>query len=132
MHLTDCINEASVSEGEVLVDSDIPVLLDSMAHDLFETRVDNLNFISSMDFRSLITESHKLEESGLGFLLIFLSHTSRGNVVKVLKPFEVGAGDTTTVNKHVWGADNASSGEDLFSGIGGGSVGTFKDGLYLD
>ena len=132
MHLTDCINEASVSEGEVLVDSNIPVLLDSVAHDLFETRVDNLNFISSMDFRSLITESHKLEESGLGFLLIFLSHTSRGNVVKVLKPFEVGAGDTTTVDKHVWGADNASSGEDLFSGIGGGSVGTLKDGLYLD
>jgi len=50
-------------------------------------------------------------------------------VVKVLEPFEVRACNTTSVYKHIWGADNATALEDLFGSVGCGSVGTLEDGL---
>ena len=53
-------------------------------------------------------------------------------MIQVLEPLEVRAGDTTAVDKHVWGGDDSSADEDLFGGVGGGSVGTLEDGLDLD
>ena len=53
-------------------------------------------------------------------------------MIQVLEPLEVGAGDTTAVDKHVWGGDNSSADEDLLGGVGGGAVGTLEDGLNLD
>ena len=53
-------------------------------------------------------------------------------MVKILQPFEVRAGDTTTVDKHVWGADDTSAGEDLLGGVSGRSVGTLEDSLDHD
>ena len=50
-------------------------------------------------------------------------------MIQVLEPLEVRAGDTTTVDKQVWGGDDSSAGEDLLGGVGGGAVGTFEDGL---
>ena len=53
-------------------------------------------------------------------------------MIQVFEPLEVGAGDTTTVDKHVWGGDDSSADEDLLSGVSGGAVGTLEDGLDLD
>ena len=53
-------------------------------------------------------------------------------MVKILQPLEVGAGNTTTVDKHVWGTDNASAGKYLLGGVSGRSVGTLENGLDID
>ena len=132
MDLADGVDEAGVSVGEVSVDSDSPVLTDSGGHNLLKSGVDDVNLIGTLDLVSLGLKSHKLEELDLRLLLVLLGESSWGDVIEVLQPFEVGAGDTTTVDKHVWGGDNSSAGEDLLSGVGGGSVGTFEDGLDLD
>ena len=51
---------------------------------------------------------------------------------EVLEPLEVGAGYTTTVDQKIGGADDASLDEDLFSSVGGGTVGTLEDSLDFD
>jgi len=53
-------------------------------------------------------------------------------MLQVLKPFEVRAGDTTTVGKKIRGAHNSALGEDFFSSVGSGAVSTFKDSLNLN
>ena len=132
MNLADSVDEAGISVGEVFLYSNIPVLFNGMGHDFFQTRVDNVDFISTFNLVSLISESHELEESLLGLLLIFLGHTAWGNVVEVLKPLEVRAGDTTAIDKHVWSGDNSSADEDLLGSVGGWAVGTFEDGFDLN
>jgi len=52
-------------------------------------------------------------------------------VIEILQPFEVRAGHTTTVDEHIGGDNNSSSGEVVLSGEGGGSVSTFEDGFAL-
>jgi len=126
------VDEAGVSEGKVFIDSHLPVLFASGGHDFFETRVDDINLISTFKLVSLIFEAHKLEESGLRLDLILFGQTTGSDVIEVLQPFEVGAGDTTTVDKHVWGANDSSTEEDLLSGVCGGTIGTFEDSLALD
>ena len=130
--LADGVDEASISEGEVLVDGDVPVLADGGAHDLLETRVDDVDFIGALKLGGLVLEAHKLEELGLGLDLVLLGHTAWGDVIQVLEPLEVGAGDTATVDEHVWGANDALAEEDLLSGVGGRAVGTLEDGLDAD
>lgn len=130
--LADGVDEASITEGKVLLDSHLPVLLGGGAHDFLETRVDDIDLVSALELRSLVLEAHKLEELSLRLLLVFLGHTAGGDVVQVLQPFEVGAGDTTTVDKHVRGAHNALALEDLLGGVGRGTVGTLEDGLHSD
>ena len=44
----DSVNEAGVSEGEVLLHGVFPVLFNSLAHDLLETRVDNVQLFSTL------------------------------------------------------------------------------------
>ena len=61
MNLADSVDEASISESEILGNGNIPILLDSVAHDFFKTRVNNVDFISTVNFRSFITETHKLK-----------------------------------------------------------------------
>ena len=132
MDLADGVNEAGISVGEVLLNGNIPVLLDGGAHDLFETGVDDVDFIGTLNLTGLVSETHELEESLLRLLLVLLGHTAWGDVIEVLEPLEVRAGDTTAVDKHVWGGDDSSADEDLLGGVGGGAVGTFEDGLDLD
>jgi len=130
--LADGVDEAGISVGEVLLNSNVPVLFDGGAHDLFETRVDDVDFIGAFNLASLVSESHELEESLLRLLLVLLGHTAWGDVIEVLEPFEVRASDTTAVDKHVWGGDDSSTDEDLLGSVGGWAVGTFEDGLDLD
>ena len=89
MNLADSVDEAGISVGEVFLYSNIPVLFNGMGHDFFQTRVDNVDLICTFDLVRLITESHKLEESLLGLLLVFLGHAAWGNVIEVLEPLEV-------------------------------------------
>jgi len=130
--LTDGVDEAGISVGEVSLYSNIPVLANGRGHDFFQTRVDNVNFISAFNLTGLSLKSHQLEELGLRLLLIFLGKTAWGNVVQVLEPLEVRAGDTTAVDEHVWGSNNSSADENLLGSVGRRSVGTFEDGLDLD
>ena len=132
MDLADGVDEAGISVGEVSLYSNFPVLANGRGHNFFQTRVDNVNFISTFNLTSLGFKSHELEELRLRLLLIFLGETAWGNVVQVLEPFEVGAGDTTAIDKHVWGCDDSSANEDLLGGVGRGSIGTLEDGLDLD
>jgi len=132
VNLADGVDEAGVSVGEVSLDSDVPVFTDGAGHDLLKSRVDDVDLIGTFNLVRLGLKTHKLEELDLGLLLVLLGHTSWGDVIEVLEPFEVRAGDTTTVDKHVWGGDNSSAGEDLLGGVGCGAVGTFEDGLDLD
>ena len=64
--------------------------------------------------------------------LVLLSETARSNVIEVLKPLEVRAGDTTTVDEHVRGANNATTLEDLLSSVCGGAISTFENCLNLN
>ena len=53
-------------------------------------------------------------------------------MIEVLEPLEVRAGDTTSIDKHVRGTDNTSTGEDLLSSVGSGAVGALEDSLDRD
>ncbi len=132
MNLANSVDEASVSEREVLLDSEFPVLFAGRGHDFLESRVDDIDLISTLELVRLVLEAHKFEELGLRFDLIFLGHTAWGDVIEVLEPFEVRAGDTTSVDKHVRSAYNSSALEDLFSCVGSGAIGTFEDSLNHD
>ena len=89
MDLTDGVDEAGISVGEVLLYSNFPVLANGRSHYFFQARVNNVDLISTFNLANFISESHELEESLLGLLLIFLGHTAWGNVIEVLEPFEV-------------------------------------------
>ena len=130
--LLDGVDETCVSEGEVLVDSELPVFLNSVLHNFFKTRVDNVDFGSTLSRHLVFFEAHHLEELLLRLFLILLGHATGSDVIDVLKPFEVGAGDTTAVDEHVGGSDNASAHEDLLGGVGSGTVGSLEDGLNLN
>ena len=132
MDFADGVDEAGISVGEVSLYSDFPVLANGRGHDFFQTRVDNVDFISTFNLTGLGFESHEFEELCLGLLLVFLGKTAWGNVVQVLEPLEVRAGDTTAIDKHVWGGDDSSADENLLGGVGRRSVGTLEDGLDLD
>jgi hypothetical protein len=80
----------------------------------------------------LFLVAHNLEKTHLRLFFVLLGHLTGGDVFKILEPLEVRASDTTTVDKKVGGADDASPDEDLFSGEGGGAIGTFEDSLNLN
>ena len=132
MDFADGVDEASISESEVLLYCHVPVLVGRRDHDFFETGVDNIDLVGTCDIVCSEFDSHELEKFGLRFLLVLLGKSSWGDVVEVLQPFEVRAGDTTSVDKHVWSSDNAFLDEDLFGLVGGWSISSFKDCLDLD
>ena len=132
MDLLDGVYETCVSEGKVSVHSELPVLLNSVCHDLFKTRVDNIKLGSTLGCYLIFLEAHHLEELLLRLFLVLLGHATGSDVIDVLKPFEVGASDTTAVHKHVRSSDDTSAHEDLLSGVGGGTVGSLEDGLNLN
>lgn len=53
-------------------------------------------------------------------------------MIEVLEPLEVRAGDTTSVDEHIWGTDNSLSLEDLLSLEGGWTISSFKNSFDLD
>ena len=77
-------------------------------------------------------EAHELKESSLGLDLVLLGQTAGSDVIEVLQPFEVGAGDTTAIDEHVWCAYDSPTEEDLLSCVGRGAIGTLEDSFDLD
>lgn len=75
--------------------------------------------------------SHHLQKFLLLLLLVLLVHTARSDVIKVLKPLEVGTSYTTTVGKHVWYNDDASFVQVLLSGKCCWAVSTLNNDLAL-
>lgn len=132
MHLADSIDEACISERKVLGDGHFPVLFDCRGHDFLKTRVDDIDLISALKLVSLMLEAHELKESSLGLDLVLLGETTGSDVIEVLQPFEVGAGDTATIDKHVRCAHNSPAEEDLLSCVGRGAIGTLEDSFDLD
>ena len=130
--LADGVDETGVAEREVSLNCEVPVLFDGRGHDFLKTRVDNVDFIGTSQLIDFALEAHKLEEFGLRFHLVLLGQAAGGDVIEVLQPFKVGAGDTSTVDEHVWGSNNASADEDLLSSVSGGAVSTLEDGFNVD
>jgi len=128
----DSVDEAGVSECEIFLDGKVPVFLHSVAHNFLQTGVDDVDFVGSVKLRLIGIESHDLEKLVLGLLFVLLGHLSGGDVIEILEPFEVGAGDTTSVHKHVGSANNTTAGENLFGSVGSRSVSTFVNGLHLE
>ena len=64
--------------------------------------------------------------------LVTLSQTARGDVIEVLEPLEVGAGNTTTIDEHVWGTNNTSAEEDLLGSVSGRAIGTLEDSFDVN
>lgn len=131
VHFVDGVNEARISEGEVLLNGKLPVVFDSLAHDFFKTGVDDIDLAGTLEVR-IGFESHDFEELLLGSLFVLLGHLAWGDVIQVLEPLEVRAGDTTTVDQHVWGSNDSSPEEDLLGLVGSWAIGTFEDSLHLD
>ena len=132
VNLANSVDEACISEGKILLYGKFPVLSRGCNHDFFESGVDNIELVSSLNIGLGVFDSHKVEESGLGFLLVLLGQSSWGDVIKILKPFEVGAGNTTTIDKHVWGSDDSLALEDLMSLESSWTISSLEDGLDLD
>lgn len=76
--------------------------------------------------------THLLENLHVLLFSVLLGHTAGGNMVEVLEPLKVGAGDTATVGEHVGDDDDAVLGKVVLSGEGGGTVSTFDDNLGLN
>jgi len=130
--LVDGVTEAGVSEGEILLNGEVPVLLGGGVHDFFETRVDDIDFVSTLELVGFGIVAHDLEELGLRLFLVLLGHLSGSDVIEVLQPFEVGAGNTTSVNEHI-GSNHDSTGSEVgLSRESGGSVSAFEDGFALE
>jgi len=134
--LFDGAAEAGISEREVIDVGVRPVLRGSVVHDFLESRIDDINLRGTTELshvrgvnRDNVT--HHVEESLVLLLLILLGHASRGNVLKVLQPFKVGAGYTSTVSKHVRNNNNSFSVKHLFSHEGSRAVSTFEDDLTV-
>jgi hypothetical protein len=70
--------------------------------------------------------SHLFKNLEVLLFSVLLGHTAGGNVIQVLEPLEVRAGDAATVGKHVRHGDDASLKERLFGGKGGGAVSTLN------
>lgn len=133
VHLVDRVNEASVSETQVLLHGEVPVFLHGRAHDFVEARVDNIQLRGTFDLLTLLRlVAHDLKQTHLGLLFVLLGHLTGGDVFKVLKPLEVGAGDTTSVDQKIGSANNTLAREDLLGSEGSGTVGTLEDCLNFN
>ena len=72
VNLLDSIHEARVSERQVALKSNLPVLLTGGGHDLLKSRVDDVDFISTLKLANLVLVSSNLEEMGISLNLILL------------------------------------------------------------
>jgi len=130
--LIDSIDEAGVTQGDFPFASDLPVLSDGGGHDFLKARVNDVDLVGTLELVLLVSKAHDVKKATLRLHLVSLGHAARSDVVEVLEPLEVGAGDTTAIDKHVGSALDSSALEDLLGGEGGRAVGTLEDGFDLD
>ena len=67
----------------------------------------------------------------VGFTFIFECETTVRNVVEVLEPFEVGNGDTTSVDVQVRNDKDVAIDQNLVGSRGSRSIGSFSDDLIV-
>jgi len=133
VNLVDCVDEAGVSEREVLLDGEVPVLFAGSAHNFVETRVNDILLGGTLNLLALFRlVAHDLEQAELRLLLVLLGHLAGGDVFQILEPLKVRAGDTTAVNQKIGSANDTFLNKDLLGSVGGGAVSTLKDSLDLD
>ena len=65
----------------------------------------------------------------MGLLLVFLCHSPGSDMIKILKPLEVGDRHTTAIHKHVGCTNDSSALKYFLSFVGRGAVGSFEDRL---
>lgn len=129
--------ETGISERHVVDEGVGPVLLGSVVHDFFKSRVDNVDLrstgkLSHVRGRSRDGVAHHLEERLVLLLLVLLSNTARSNVIQILEPLKVRAGHTSTVGEHVGNNNNSFSVENLFGHEGSRTVSSFENNLALE
>jgi len=129
--------EAGISEADVVDEGVRPVLGSRVVHDLLKAGVNNVDLTGSTELshvrRVLRNDvAHHGEDLLVLSRLVSLGHAAGGNVIQVLQPFEVRAGDTTAVHEQVGAANDASLGENILSSESGGTVSTLKDSLALN
>lgn len=62
----NCVHEASISEAQVLFESELPVLLHGRAHDFVEAGVDDVQLGSTLDFFAILSlVAHDFKETHL-------------------------------------------------------------------
>jgi len=76
--------------------------------------------------------AHSFEELDVLFFCVLLSHTTGCDVIKVLEPLEIRAGNTSSVGEHVGDTDDTSLFKSVLSAESSGSVGALKDDLALE
>jgi len=76
--------------------------------------------------------SESLDNLKVLLLGVLFGHAARGDVVQVLKPLEVRAGDTTTVGKHVGYNDDISLEQGLFCIVCDRAIGTLNNNLAVE
>ena len=126
------VDKTSISEVEIVINGVLPVLVDGGGHGLIEGGVYDVNLVGTFDLVVHVLVSHKLEKLDLRVLIELLGHLTWGDVVDVLEPLEVRAGDTTTVDEKIWGDDDTLFDENLFGSVGSWTVGSLEDSLDLN
>jgi len=108
--LLDSINIRCNSERNTKSLGSVLGFLNSLAHNFFETRVDDINFsgTSKKFFMSLFDVDGELglllddlKEIQFGLFFPLLDHSAWSHVIKVLKPFEVRDSDTTSIQQDI-------------------------------
>lgn len=133
----DGTTEAGISEGEVVDVGVGPVLLSSVVHDFFESRVDNVFLASTAEIFHVRrvgrnNVAHHGEELLILAFLVLLGHATGSDMLKVLEPLEVRASDTASVGKHIGNDDHTLGIENFLSHESGGTVSAFKDNITVE
>lgn len=139
--LHDGVDVSSNSEGNVKLLGSDDGFFNSSAHNFFKTGVNDIEFRSTseqfgifsvkLDFLASLV-SDDLQEVLLGLFFPSLDESTGSHMVEVLQPFEVGDGDTTSVQQDIGKDEDTSLGEDIFSSEGSGSVSSFSQALALE
>merc|ERR1712166_308298 len=135
--LLDSTTETGVSERDVVDEGVGPVLLGGVVHDLLKSRIDDVDLTRARKLshvRRVLRDNvtHHLEELLVLLLLVSLVDTAGSNVIQVLEPLEVRAGDTTPVGQHVGDNNNSLGVKNFSSHESSGTIGTFEDDFALE
>lgn len=130
--LVDSVHEAGISEEKVLLNCEVPVSLDSAAHVFFEAGVYNIDLLGSLNTSCSAAVTHDLEEVHLRVLVVSLAELAWADVIDVLQPFEVRAGNSTSIHQKIGAHNNSLLGKNFFSSESGWAVGTFNNNLDVD
>lgn len=132
IHLVDRVHQAGISEAQVMLHRVVPIIFNSIGHDIIQCGVHNVNLVRTFDFFIEFCVTHNMKHSHLTLLLVFLRHHSWSHMINILEPFKVGAGDAPAVDQHVRGTYDAFGYEDLLGCKRRRPIGSLEDRLALN